>query len=50
MDCVLIYNNDLSENIVSNPKSFADEPHSSVVKNTDASDIDLKDKLKKLGE
>ena len=46
MNCVLIYKNDLSENSVSNPKSFADDTSPfPVVKNTDASDIDLNDDL-----
>ena len=47
MNYVLIYKNDLSENSVSNPKSFADDTSPfPVVKNTDASDIDLNDDLK----
>ena len=47
MNCVLIYKNDLSENSVSNPKSFADDTSLfPVVKNIDASDIDLNDDLK----
>ena len=48
MNYVLIYKSDLSENFVSNPKSFADDTSLfSVVRNTDASDIDLNDDLKK---
>ena len=48
MNYVLIYKSDLSENFVSNPTSFADDTSLfSVVRNTDASDIDLNDDLKK---
>ena len=37
-----MYINDLSENLVSNPKLFSDDTSPfSVVKNTDALDIDL---------
>ena len=44
----LIYVNDLSENLASNPKLFADDtPLFSVVKNVDASNIDLNNNLKK---
>ena len=47
----LIYINDLSENLASNPKLFADDTSLfSVVKNVDASNIDLNNDLKKIGE
>ena len=47
----LIYINDLSENLVSNPKLFADDTSLfSVVKNVDASNIDLNNDLRKTGE
>ena len=47
----LIYINDLSENLASNPKLFAyDTSLFSVVKNFDASNIDLNNNLKKIGE
>ena len=46
-----IYINDLSENLVSNPKLFADDTSLfSVVKNVDVSNIDLNNDLKKIGE
>ena len=47
----LIYIKDLSDNLASNPKSFADDTSLfSVVKNVDASNIDLNNDLKKIGE
>ena len=47
----LIYINDLSDNLASNPKLFADDTLLfSVVKNVDASNIDLNNNLKKIGE
>ena len=47
----LIYINDLSDNLASNPKLFADDTSLfSVVKNVDASNIDLNNGLKKIGE
>ena len=47
----LIYINNLSENLVSNPKLFDDDTSFfSVVKHADASNIDLNNHLKKLGE
>ena len=47
----LIYINDLSENLALNPKLFAhDTSLFSVVKNVDASNIDLNNGLKKIGE
>ena len=47
----LIYINDLSDNLASNPKLFADDTSLfSVVKNVDASNIDLNSDLKKIGE
>ena len=47
----LIYINDLSENLASNPKLFADDTSLfSVVKNVDASNIDLNNDLKKISE
>ena len=47
----LIYINDLSENLASNPKLFADDTSLfSVVKNVNASNIDLNNDLKKIGE
>ena len=47
----LIYINDLSENLASNPKLFADDTSLfSVVKNVSASDIDLNNDLGKIGE
>ena len=47
----LIYINNLSENLASNPKLFADNNSLlSVVKNADASNIDLNNDLKKIGE
>ena len=47
----LIYINDLSDNLASNPKLFADDTSLfSVVKNVDASNIDLNNDLKKIGE
>ena len=47
----LIYINDLSDNLASNPKLFADGTSLfSVVKNVDASNIDLNNDLKKIGE
>ena len=47
----LIYINDLSDNLVSNPKLFADGTSLfSVVKNVDASNIDLKNDFKKIDE
>ena len=46
----LIYINDLSENLASNSKLFADDfALFSVVKNVDASNIDLNNDLKKIG-
>ena len=46
-----IYINDLFENLASNPKLFADNTSLfSVVKNVDASNIDLNSDLKKIGE
>ena len=45
----LIYINDLSENLASNPKSFADDTSLFfVVKNVDATSIDLNNDLKKI--
>ena len=47
----LIYINDLSDNLASNPKLFADDTSLfSVVKNVNASNIDLNNDLKKIGE
>ena len=47
----LIYINDLSDNLASNPISFADNTSlCSVVKNIDASNTDLNNDLKKIGE
>ena len=47
----LIYINDLSDNLASNPKLFADDTSLfSVVKNVDASNIDLNNDFKKIGE
>ena len=47
----LIYINDSSGNLASNPKLFADDTSLfSVVKNVDASNIDLNNDLKKIGE
>ena len=47
----LIYINNLSDNLASNPKLFADDTLLfSVVKNVDASNIDLNNDLKKIGE
>ena len=47
----LIYINDLSENLASNPKLFTDNTSFfSVVKNVDVSNIDLNNDLKKIGE
>ena len=47
----LIYINDLSENLASSPKLFADNTSLfSVVKNVDASNIDLNNNLKKIGD
>ena len=47
----LIYINDLSDNLASNPKLFSDNTSLfSVVKNVDASNIDLNNGLKKIGE
>ena len=47
----LIYINDLSDNLASNRKLFADDTSLfSVVKNVDASNIDLKNDLKKIDE
>ena len=47
----LIYINDLSDILASNPKLFADDTSLfSVVKNVDASNIDLNNDLKKIGE
>ena len=47
----LIFIKDLSDNLVSNPKFFADDTSLfSVVKNVDASNIDLNNDLKKIGE
>ena len=47
----LIYINDLSENLASNPKLFADDTSLfSVVKSVNASNIDLNNDLKKIGE
>ena len=47
----LIYINDLSENLASNPKLFADDTSLfSVVKNVDTSNNDLNNDLKKIGE
>ena len=47
----LIYINDLSDNLASNPKLFADDTSLfSVVKNVDVSNIDLNNDLKKIGE
>ena len=47
----LIYINDLSDNIASNSKLFADDTSLfSVVKNANASNIDLNNDLKKIGE
>ena len=48
---LLIYINDLSDNLASNPKLFADDTLLfSVIKNVDASNIDLNNNLKKIGE
>ena len=45
----LIYINDLSDNLASNPNLFADDTsHFSVVKNVKASNTDLNDDLKKI--
>ena len=47
----LIYINDLSENLTSNPKLFAEDTSLfSVVKNVDGLNIDLNNNLKKIGE
>ena len=47
----LIYTNDLSESLTSNPKIFADDTSIfSVVKNVDASNIDLNNDLKEISE
>ena len=47
----LIYINDLSENLASKPELFANDTSLfSVVKNIDASNIDLNSDLKKMGE
>ena len=47
----LIYINDLSDNLASNPKLFVDDTSLfSVVKNIDVSNIDLNNDLKKIGE
>ena len=47
----LIYNNDLSDNLAPNTKLFADDTSLfSVVKNVNASNIDLNNDLKKIGE
>ena len=47
----LIYVNDLSDNLASNPKLFADGTLLfSVVKNVNASNIDLNNDLKEVGE
>ena len=47
----LIYINGLSDNLASSPKSFADDtPLFSVVKNVDASNIDLNNDLKKISK
>ena len=47
----LIYINDLSKNLASNPKLFADDTSLlSVVKNVDTSNIDLNNDSKKIGE
>ena len=47
----LIYINDLSDNLASNPKSFAgNTPLFSVVKNVDDSNTDLNNDLKKIDE
>ena len=43
--------NDLSENLASNPKLFADDTSLfSLIKNVDASNIDLNDDLENIGE
>ena len=48
---LLIYINDLSDNLASNPKLFVDDTSLfSVVKNIDVSNIDLNNDLKKIGE
>ena len=48
---LFIYINDLSENLASNPKLFADGTSLfSVVKNVDVTNIDLNNELKKIGE
>ena len=48
---LLIYINDLSDNLASNPKLFADDTSLfSVIKNVDASNIHLNNDLKKIGE
>ena len=47
----LIYVNDLFDNLTSNPKLFADDTSLfSVVKSVDASNIDLNNDLKKIGD
>ena len=47
----LIYVNDLFDNLASNPKLFADDTSLfSVVKSVDASNIDLNNDLKEIGE
>ena len=47
----LTYINDLSEKLASNPKLFADNTSLvSVVKDVDASNIDVNNDLKKIGE
>ena len=47
----LIYINDLSDNLASNPELFADDTSLfSVVQNVDASNIDLNNDLTKIGE
>ena len=48
---ILFYINDLSENLASYPKLFADDTSLfSVVKKVDASNFDLNNDLKKIGE
>ena len=49
--CFSIYINDLSDRLAPNPKLFVDNTSLfSVVKNVDASNIDLNNNLKKIGE
>ena len=49
--CFSIYINDLSDKLAPNPKLFVDNTSLfSVVKNVDASNIDLNNNLKKIGE